>query len=342
MNGFLIKEHGGPEMLVWTSLPDPEPGPGEVLLKVAAVGINHLDLWVRRGVQGHRFPLPMVPGSDITGTVVKAGPGVEAPSPQTRFMVSPGYSCGRCRQCLKGEQQHCHDYGIFGESCDGGYAELVVVPAMNLLPVPEHLSFAEAASMPLTFLTAWHMLVARARVEPGQWVLIHAAASGVSSAAIQIARLFGARVIATASTETKLDHARALGADVLVNYRTDDWVQKVRAETGRRGVEIVVDHVGAATFKGNLACLARGGTLVFCGATDGAQVQLDLRPVFFKGLSILGSTMGTLGEMAAVAELMAAGKLVPNPLTTFPLKEAARAHALLESRSVVGKLVLEA
>ncbi len=340
MHGYLVREHGGPEALEWTELPEPVPGPGEVLLKVAAVGINHLDLWVRRGVDGHKFPLPLVPGSDIVGTVKEVGQGVSPLSAKSRYFVSPGISCGGCRHCLSGQQQLCPDYGIFGETRDGGYAGLVVVPEVNLLPIPDQLSFAQAATMPLTFLTAWHMLAARAGIHPGQWVLVQAAASGVSSAAIQIAKLHGARVIATASTSEKLDHAKRLGADELVNYSSGNWVSEVRAIVGRGGVDTVIDHVGATTFDGSISCLGKGGALVICGATAGHLAKLDLRPLFFKGLSILGSTMGTLGEMAEIARLMEQGKLLPHPFQERPLREAPSAHKLLEERAVLGKLVL--
>lgn len=340
MFGFQVREHGEPDVLRYGELPDPTPGPGEVRLQVAAVGVNHLDLWVRRGVEGHTFPLPLIPGSDIVGTVDYVGPGVGHISSEERFFVSPGTSCGTCRQCLSGEQQLCRHYGIFGETRDGGYADLVVVPRENLLPIPAHLSFAEAATMPLTFLTAWHMLVARARIEAGSWVLVQAAASGVSSAAIQIALLHGARVIATASTAEKLAHATRMGAHEVINYGTEDWVSRVRSITGRQGVETVVDHVGAVTFAGSVACLGRGGSLVLCGATAGHLVELDLRPLFFKGLSVMGSTMGTMGEMTAVARLMEQGKLQPHPFVEMSLAEAPRAHSLLEKRAVTGKVVL--
>ncbi len=340
MYGFQVREHGGPEVLKWVEMPDPIPGPGEVRMQVAAVGVNHLDLWVRRGVEGHSFPLPLVPGSDFVGTVDASGSGVGLVPSQQRYFVSPGTSCGKCRHCLSGEQQFCRHYGIFGETRDGGYADFVVVPQQNLLPIPDHLSFCEAATMPLTFLTAWHMLVTRARVKPGEWVLVQAAASGVSSAAIQIGKLFGARVIATASTAEKLEHATRLGAQEVINYVTEDWVSRVRTLTGKAGVETVVDHVGAATFAGSVACLRRGGSLVLCGATAGHLVELDLRPVFFKGLSILGSTMGSLGEMATVARLINQGKLQPHSYVEMSLAEAPAAHSRLETRAVLGKVVL--
>jgi NADPH:quinone reductase-like Zn-dependent oxidoreductase len=340
MWGYVIEHHGGPEVLSWRELPSPVPGPGEVLVRVAAVGVNHLDLWVRRGVPGHRFPLPLVPGSDIVGTIEEAVPQYPELMPGTRYFVSPGYSCNRCLQCLTGQQQLCRSYGIFGESCNGGYARYVAVPAVNLVPIPEHLTFVEAASMPLTFLTAWHMLVSRAHVRPGQWVLVQAASSGVSSAAIQVARLWGANVIATGSTPEKLEYALKLGAGHALESSREDFVKEVRRITGGAGIDIVVDHVGAPTFKAGLAVLAKGGSLVLCGATAGHLVETDLRMVFFKGISILGSTMGSPGEMLEIARHIAGRRLTPNLQRVLPISEAAEAHRLVEGRMVLGKVVL--
>jgi len=339
MYGYVVEKHGGPEVLEWKELPTPKAGAGEVVVKVAAVGVNHLDIWVRRGVPGHRFPLPMVPGSDIVGTIESEVPGHSHLVPGRRYFVSPGYSCGRCIRCLSGEQQLCREYGIFGESRDGGYAQYVVVPADNLIPIPDRLTWAEAATMPLTFLTAWHMLVSRARLRGGTWVLVQAASSGVSSAAIQIARLFGARVIATGSTPEKLDYALKLGAEVALDYSNPEYPKEVRKITDG-GVDIVVDHVGAPTWKANLGAVRKGGSIVFCGATAGAIVETDLRAVFFKGISILGSTMGSLGEMVEIANLISQGRLNPVPHRTLPISEAADAHRLIEGRMVFGKVVL--
>lgn len=341
MFGFRVEKHGGPEVLQWKQLPDPAAKPGQVLLKVAAVGVNHLDVWVRKGVPGHVFPLPLIPGSDIVGTVVDEGPGVDHVDRSRRYFVAPGYSCGRCESCLAGEHQLCRRFGIFGESCDGGYAELVAVPAVNLIPAPSFLSDAEVASFPLAFLTAWHMLVARARIRPGMWVLVHAASSGVSGAAIRIARLFGASTIATASTPEKMEYARQIGTDFVIDYTRQDFLKEVRRITSREGVHVVVDHVGRTTWQQNLGCLRKGGTLVFCGATSGALVETDLKLVFFKNISLLGSTMGSLGEMLEIARLFDSRRLMPLPLRSMPVVEAPEAHALLEERKAMGKLVLE-
>ena len=341
MHGWIIREHGGPEALEWdATLPTPEPGPGQVRLRVRSAGVNHLDLWVRKGVPGHHFPLPLIPCSDLAGTVDAVGPGVEALDPATRYLVNPGFSCGACPACDAGQHQLCRTYGIFGETTHGGAAEFVVVPRENLLEVPSQLSWAEAASFPLAFLTAWHMVVGRAGVRAGQTVLIQAAASGVSSAAIQICRLLGARVIATAGSPEKLAFARTLGATEVVNYRTEDVTRRLRDLVGRGGVDVIVEHVGADTWEMDLRLLSWGGTLVTCGATSGAKVQLDLRGLFFKAWSILGSTMGNRSELRTVTELFRRGLLRPMVHAALPLQDLPEAHRMIEAREVLGKVVL--
>jgi NADPH:quinone reductase-like Zn-dependent oxidoreductase len=238
MRAVVVREHGGVEALRLEDVETPEPGPGQVRVRVAAVGINHLDVWVRRGVPGHHFPLPLTPGSDVSGTVEALGVGVTGLAPGDRVVLHPVVSCGLCRECRSGNESVCRDLGILGETRDGGCAEQIVVPRANVLPVPEGLDFEAAAAIPLVFLTAWHMLVARARIRPGHRVLVHAAGSGVSSAAIQIARLHGASVLATAGSREKCDRALELGAERSVNYREDDFVKAVRDWTGKRGVDV--------------------------------------------------------------------------------------------------------
>jgi NADPH:quinone reductase-like Zn-dependent oxidoreductase len=297
MRAVVIREHGGLDRLLLEDIPEPAPGPGEVRIAVRAVGLNHLDLWVRRGVPGHRFPLPIIPGCDIAGTVDKTGDRPGRFRVGDEVVVAPGYSCGHCLHCRRGKDTLCRDYGIRGESCDGGCTEFVVVSETSLFPKPANLSFEEAAAMPLVFLTAWHMLVERARLRAGEKVLIHAAASGVSSAAIQIARLLGARVLATAGTAEKCRLALELGAEEAVNYREADYRAEVRNWTGKAGVEVALDHVGTETFGPTLACLAKGGRYVTCGSTSGFEMKTDFRLVFFKSLSILGCTMGSDHEL---------------------------------------------
>lgn len=340
MQALQVRYHGGPEVLEIRDLPTPAIRADEVLLKVHATGMNHLDVWVRKGVEGHTFPLPMILGCDGAGEVVEVGNLVQGISPGDRCTVSPGVSCGSCTECLDGRQQLCRHYGIFGETRDGTAAEFVSVPARNLLPTPEGLSDAEAAAIPLASLTAHHMLVHRAHVRPGLDVLVHAAGSGVSAYAIQIARLHGARVFATASAPAKLERALELGADVAIPYAEEDFGKRIWELTGKRGVDIAIDHVGEATIARSLRTLTRGGTLVTCGATTGPRLEADLRLVFFKNLSILGSTMGGMGEMRRVWDLFARGLLRPVLDRTLPLSLAREAHAAMESREAFGKIVL--
>ncbi|MHC5210729.1 MAG: zinc-binding dehydrogenase [Planctomycetota bacterium] len=324
MKAVVIREHGGPEVLALEEREDPRPRADQVLIDVQAVGLNHLDLWVRKGVPGHAFPLPMIPGCDFCGLVADVGEAVDGIAVGDRVLAAPGFSCGRCRHCAEGQHQLCRHYGIFGETVDGGCAELAVVPAVNAIPMPDGMEFSQAAAFPLAFLTAWHMLVARCAIRPGEDVLVHAAGSGVGSAAVQIAKLHHARVIATAGSDAKLERAKELGADEVINYETQDWVSEVKKLTGKRGVDIVFEHVGEKTFSGSIRCLAKGGRVVTCGATTGPKLETNLRAVFFKGLSILGST----SHLAPVVDRV------------LPLSEVAAAHAALEAREAFGKIVL--
>lgn len=336
-----IREHGGLEQLRFEEAPVPAPGPCEVRVAVRAVGLNHLDTWVRRGVPGHTFPLPMIPGCDGAGVVDAVGPGVTSRKVGDRVVLAPGFSCGACPACAAGRQNLCRHYGIFGEMRDGTCADFLVVPERNALALPAHVPFEVAAAFPLVYLTAWHMLADRAELRPGETVLVHAAGAGVSTAAIQIARLLGAgRVIATTSTAAKAAKARELGADDVVDYVREDFVARVREITGRAGVDVVVDHVGRATLPGSLKCLAKGGRVVSCGATSGQAVEVAMNLVFFKSLSLLGSTMGGLGEVHEVLGHVAAGRLRPVVDSVLPMSAVAEAHRRLEARDVFGKIVL--
>jgi len=341
LKAVVVRQHGGPEVLLSEDRPLPEPGPGEVRLRVRAVALNHLDVWVRRGVPGHPFPLPIVPGCDVAGVVDALGPGTAGPfKPGDAALVAPGISCGACAACSLGDDHLCRDYGILGETRDGGCAEAVVVPARNLLPHPAGLAPEMAAAIPLVFLTAWHMVVERARVRPGETMLVHAAGSGVSSAAIQIGKVIGARVFATAGTDAKAEKARALGADEAINYREKDFSAEIRRLTAKRGVDAIVDHVGPDTWEKNIRSLARGGRLVLCGSTSGFEVRTDARFLFFKNLSVLGSTMGSRGELHRVLELVGQGRLRPVVDSVLPLAEVAEGHRRLEAREAFGKIVL--
>lgn len=302
--------------------------------------MNHLDTWVRRGVPGHAFPLPIVPGCDVAGVVASVGPGVTNVAVGAEVVVAPGIGCGACEACAHGQDQLCRHYGILGETRDGGCAEFVVVPARNCLPKPTNLAFEEAAAVPLVFLTAWHMLVVRAGLRPGADVLVQAAGSGVGSAAVQIAKLFGARVIATAGSDDKVAKALALGADVGVNYATQDFLKVVKEVTAKRGVDVAIDHVGEPTIARSIAALAKGGAVVTCGATGGFELKTDLRAVFFKSLSILGSTMGSRGELHEILRLVERGRLRPVVHAVLPLAEIREAHRILGDREVFGKVVV--
>lgn len=340
MRAIAFHRHGGPEVLELLELPVPRPSARQVVVKVKAVALNHLDLFVRKGWPSLRLPLPHVLGSDVAGVVEAVGAEVTDLQVGAEVLVNPGVSCGACERCLLGEDVLCRDYRIIGEHLPGGYAEAVAVPRQNILPKPTRLSFEEAACLPLTFLTAWHMLVSRARLQPGETVLIHAAGSGVGSAGVQIAKLLGARVIATGSNLAKLEKARALGADEVIDTSAEDFLVEVKRLTSRRLVDVVFEHVGAATFDRSVACLPPGGRLVTCGATSGPEVKLDLRVLFRKSISLLGSTMGSKGELFRILELVEAGRLRPVLDRVLPLEAAAEGHRLLAERQAFGNVVL--
>jgi NADPH:quinone reductase-like Zn-dependent oxidoreductase len=330
--------HGGPEVLTYDDAPDPVRGPGEALVRVRACALNHLDLFQRRGIERVAIPLPHISGADVAGEVVAAPEG--DPSAGRRVMLQPGLSCGRCHACLDGRDNECPRYDVLGYQSDGGYAEYVKAPLQNLIPIPDHIGFVEAAAFPLTFLTAWHMLITRAALVAGEDVLVLGAGSGVGQAAIQIARLHGARVLATAGSEAKLAKARALGASEAINHATQNLPARVRELTGGRGVQVVFEHVGTATWDRSLKCLARSGRLVTCGATTGHDAGIDLRFLFGRQLSLFGSYMGRKSELLRAAPLFFAGALKPVVDSTFPLSEAATAHRRLEARETFGKVVL--
>jgi NADPH:quinone reductase-like Zn-dependent oxidoreductase len=340
MKAVLIRAHGGLDSLEVADLPKPEPGPGQVLLHVKAAAMNHLDSWVRRGMPGMKLPLPMVPGSDAAGVIAEVGAGVHAPAKGTRVFVSPGYCCGWCPACLAGQDPLCRDYGIIGEHSSGTMAEYVALPSLNVMPLPEGLSFEEGAAFPLVTLTAWHMLVTRAGVKAGETVLVQAGGSGVGTAAIQIARLHGARVFTTVGSKDKAVKARELGADEAIDYKTHDFREEVRRLTGKRGVDVVVETVGQETWDASLKSLAKGGRLVTCGATSGHQGMTDIRYVFSRGLSILGSTMGSRNELLTVAKLVGEKRLRPVIDRVLPLEKIAEGHRAMAERSAFGKIVI--
>jgi NADPH:quinone reductase-like Zn-dependent oxidoreductase len=328
--------HGPPDVLQYEDAPDPQPQAGRALVRVRACALNHLDLWQRRGIERVRIPLPHISGADVSGEVEDDGGGPVAAG--TRVMLQPGLSCGACEACRSGRDNFCPRYDVLGYMSDGGYAERVSVPFANLIPIPDHVGFVEAAAFPLTFLTAWHML-SRAGLREGETVLVLAGGSGVGQAAIQIARLRGARVFATAGPD-KLEATRRLGAEGVFDHYASDFGKDVRALTGGAGVDVVVEHVGEATWDRSVRALARGGRLVTCGATSGPRAAIDLRHLFARQLSLLGSYMGGKPELLSAAPLFFEGKLRPVVDEVLPLPAAAEAHRRLEERRQFGKIVL--
>ncbi len=342
MRAALIRNQGGPEVLELAEVEPPKPGPGEALVRVRACALNHLDLWTRSGRSGYTPPLPHVLGNDIAGEVASlpADTDTTGLALGQRVMLQPGTSCGRCLMCLSGDDFACRRYQILGHGRAGGYAEFVAVPLPNLIPIPESISFENAAAFPLVFLTAWRMLVVRAQVRAGEDVLVWAAGSGVGMAAIQIAKLMGARVIATAGGETKLELARSLGADAVVDHYTQDVVAEVKRFTSKKGAEIVIEHTGEKTWERSIQSLAHRGRLVTCGATSGPKGATDLRFVFAKHLSLMGSYMGSRADLLAAAAPFFVGKLKTHVHATMPLERAAAAHRMMEASEHFGKIVL--
>ena len=340
MKAVRFHEHGGPEVLRYEDAPDPEVPAGHVLVRVRACALNHLDLWQRRGLDRVKIPMPHISGADVAGEIAALGPGISNWPLGQRVMLQPGLSCGRCASCLEGADNFCAKYDVLGYQAPGGYAELVSVPAANVIPLPDGIDLVNAAAFPLSFLTAWHMLVTKVRVTERDTVLVLAAGSGVGHAAVQIAKAFRARVIATAGTQEKLEHAAAIGADAVIDHYHDDVVAGVRKLTGGRGVDVVVEHVGVATWERSVRCLARGGRLVTCGATTGHDAKLDLRHLFARQLSIIGTYMGGKAELLRVASLFFRGEVRPVVDRTYPLSDAAHAQRHLEASKQFGKIVL--
>lgn len=340
MKAVRFHQHGGVDKLVLEDAADPTPGGGEIIVRVKACALNYLDIWERQGIPGVRFPFPHISGSDVAGIIESVGPGVDHLRPGEKTLVNPGLSCMTCEYCFQGKDNFCRRYSVLGYFTDGGYAELVKVPAVNALPHPEGLDFTQAAAIPLVFMTAWHMLVERCRIEAGETVLVLGAGSGVGSAAIQIAKLFHSRVIATVGSEAKLEKARALGADFVIDHSRQKIRDEVRKITAKRGADIVFEHVGAATWQESTASLAHHGRLVTCGATTGYDVRVDLRSLFARQITMLGSYMGSKHELLTVLKLVREGLLRPVVSDVLPLAEAAQAQTLMENRSHFGKVVL--
>ncbi len=341
MKAVRFHRFGGPEELVYEDAPLPSPGPGEVRVRVEACALNRLDLWIARGIPAYQTELPHIPGCDISGIIEELGTGVPSIYLDKQVFISPGISCFRCQNCLSGKDHLCDTYQIIGAGPDGGYAEFVKVSEANLMTIPEGVSFEAAAAFPLTFLTAWHMLATRAGLRSGQDLLVLAGGSGIGSAAIQIGKHIGARVIATASQATKLEYAHLMGADFVIDYTKDDFSKEVSNITEKRGVHVVFEHVGPDTFGKSLRSLAKGGKLVTCGATSGPTTDLDLRYIFSRELEILGANMGTRAELIHVAGLIGEGKLKPVIDSVYPLSEARVAQEKMLQRDFFGKVILK-
>lgn len=335
-----MRRTGAPEVLERMEIELAEPGPREVRVRVRAVAMNHLDLWMRRGLPNVKYELPYRLGSDIAGEIEALGPGARGAAVGQKVLVSPGLSCGTCERCLRGEDNLCPRYRIFGEGAQGGYARHLDVPDTNLLPFPEPLSMTDAAAIPLAFLTAWQMVVRKAQVRPGQTVLVQAAGSGVSSAAIQLCKTLGARVIATTGTDAKAEKARALGADHVINYATEDFLAECKKLTNKRGVDAVIEHVGGEVFTKSILAARWGGRVVTCGATSGFKPEIDLRQIFFRQIEVLGSAMGSKADLFNVLDLVRAGTVRPIVDRVFSLWDAVEAHRYLEARKAFGKVVL--
>jgi NADPH:quinone reductase-like Zn-dependent oxidoreductase len=341
MQAIVVHRHGGPEVLTLEEVADPSPGPGEAVVRVRAVAVNRLDLWVREDVgHAYRAKLPLVLGYDAAGEVESVSPGVDSVVPGDRVYVHYDYSCGRCDFCRAGDESLCSAYEIMGVNRDGAYAELVVAPAENLFPLADGTSFEAAAAAGSVYLTAYHMLFARGGLRPGEMVLVMAAGSGVGGAALQLARWSGASVIATAGTPPKLRRAVEDGARAAIDYTVPGWHEDVLRATGGRGVDMVVDHVGSATFDGDVRSLAPKGRLVVCGASSGAEASLDLIDVFARQLSVIGSSDGTRRELAEVLRLLGEGVIDPRIDAVFPLADAALAQGRLERRDHYGRVLL--
>lgn len=338
MKAAIFHDTGSPDVVRYEDIATPAPGPGEVRIEVRAAAFNHLDVWVRKGLP-IETTMPHIGGSDIAGVIAEVGAGVQGIEAGDEVLVNPGISCGHCRACLAGEISLCSKFRILGEHTQGGFAEFVVAPAASVLPLPSGMTFVEAAALPISYGTAWRALISRARLKPGEDVLVIGASGGTATAAIQIARLTGARVLAVTSTDT-LGQVRDLGADVVIDRTTSDFADAVRQQTGGRGVDVVVENVGAPTWKGSLRCLAKGARLVTYGATAGPRVEVDLRQLFWQQNELIGSTMASRGEFHDMLRAITAAGIKPAIDRVLPLSEARSGHELIEKGGQFGKVVV--
>ncbi len=340
MKALIFREHGDLDQLAYTDVDDPTPGRDEVRVRVRAAALNHLDLWVRKGIPGLNLPLPHIGGSDMAGDVESVGEGVDSSLIGKRVVVNPALACGVCEFCRKGEQSICVTFRLLGEHTTGGFAEYAVVPAANIYEIPDSVPFEEAAAVPLVYQTAWRALIGQARLRAGERVVVVGAGGGVASAAIQIAKLAGAYVYAVTSTPEKEERARQLGADETINYRETDFAKEIARRTGRRGVDVVLENVGPATWKQSIRALCKGGRLVTFGATTGRWGETDLNLLFWNQVHLIGSTMANFSEFDTVMRLVFSGQLKPVVDRTMPLSEGREAQQILESGEQFGKIVL--
>jgi NADPH:quinone reductase-like Zn-dependent oxidoreductase len=339
MRAVAINEFGGREQLKLMNLPEPKPRDGEVLIQLKSASLNYLDIWVRKGL--FKIPFPHIPGADGAGIIVDFGGKTSHLKVGERVLIYPGIGCGICVECVSGRENFCKLYSIVGVHRNGTYAEYIALPFNNVIPVPPGLDFEEAASIPMVFLTAWHALVTRGRIKPGMKVLIHAGGSGVGIAAIQIAKLFGAYVFTTAGSDEKLERAKDLGADVVINYKKENFQERLKVETQGEGIDLILDHVGLDTFMKGLKALKKGGKLITLGATSGSQVPIELRYIYGKNLSIEGIYMGSRAELMKVLKFFQSGKLKPVIYKVLELRDVQEAHRILEEREAFGKVVLK-
>jgi 2-desacetyl-2-hydroxyethyl bacteriochlorophyllide A dehydrogenase len=340
MKAAIFYQHGGPEVLRYEEAIEPSVGAGQVRVRVKACALNHLDIWIRQGIPAFSVSLPHIGGCDIAGIVEKVGTDVGGSAPGDRVFIAPGLSCWRCEFCLSGRDNLCLTYRILGAQVDGGMAEFVTVPAVNTIPIPGSLSFEQAAAFPLTAVTAWHMLFGLAKLQPAEDVLVLGAGSGVGSMAVQMAHAAGARVFTTVGSKDKIARATDLGADEVINHAEEDIAERVKALTSGRGVDVVIEHVGPATWEQSVRSLAKGGRLITCGATTGPTVTVDLRYLYMRQTTLMGSMMGTRAELLDAAKWIGAGRIQAVIDSVMPLKEAGAAHERMNDRKLFGKIVL--
>jgi NADPH2:quinone reductase len=340
MKAVQFSEHGDRDVIEYGEFPDPEPGGDEVLVDIKAGGLNHLDVWTRRGLPGLDLAMPHIPGSDAAGVVVETGEDVTRFEEGDHVALLAGVNCGTCEFCRTGDTTLCKDYHLIGEHVRGVHSELAAIPEENLTSVPDHVDWTTAAAAPLVFQTAWRMLIERGDLTQGESVLVLGASGGVGHAAVQVAAHAGAEVYATASSEEKLRHAEECGADHVIDYESTNFADEIRELTGKRGVDMVVDHIGAATWDDSLKSLARGGRVVTCGATTGGRPKTNINRIFWNQLQVIGSTMATHGAADKVLSLVWDGTFEPHIRDTLPMSETARAHEMLENREGFGKVVV--